>query len=177
MLTLQNLRLFLSYTLNITSLLTTTLRLASMAENSFNAVERVGNYIELPSEAPLVIDNNRPPPGWPSSGVVEFKNVVMRYRQELPLVLHDVSFRVMPSEKVGIVGRTSAGKSSMFNTLFRIVELESGNILIDECNISKIGLADLRKSLGIVPQAPVLFSGNLLSSYGILYLTLCHSCT
>lgn len=153
--------LLLSYTLNITSLLTITLRLASLAENSFNAVERVATYIDLPSEGPLVIDNNRPPHGWPSSGVVEFKKVVMRYRQELPPVLHDVSFRVMPSEKVGIVGRTGAGKSSMFNTLFRIVELESGSILIDDCDISKIGLEDLRKSLGIIPQAPVLFSGTV----------------
>jgi ATP-binding cassette subfamily C (CFTR/MRP) protein 1 len=149
--------LLLSYTLNITSLLTITLRLASLAENSFNAVERAGTCIDLPSEGPLVIDNNRPPHGWPSSGVIEFKKVVMRYRQELPPVLHDVSSRVMPSEKVGIVGRTGAGKSSMFNTLFRIVELESGSILIDDCDISKIGLGDLRKSPGIIPQAPVLF--------------------
>jgi ATP-binding cassette subfamily C (CFTR/MRP) protein 1 len=156
--------LLLSYTLNITSLLTITLQLASLAENSFNAVERAGTFIDLPSEGPLVIDNNRPPHGWPSSGVIEFKKVVMRYRQELPPVLHDVSSRVMPSEKVGIVGHTGAGKSSMFNTLFRIVELESGSILIDDCDISKIGLGGLRKSPGIIPQAPVLFFQGQYSS-------------
>ncbi|XP_057833257.2 ABC transporter C family member 2 [Cryptomeria japonica] len=153
--------LLLSYTLNITSLLTATLRLASLAENSFNAVERVGTYTDLPSEAPLIIENCRPPQGWPSSGIVEFKNVVMRYRQDLPPVLRGISFRIMSTEKVGVVGRTGAGKSTMFNSLFRIVELECGKILIDDCDVSKFGLNDLRKALGIIPQSPVLFSGTV----------------
>uniref|UniRef100_A0A3N7FRF2 ABC-type xenobiotic transporter n=2 Tax=Populus trichocarpa TaxID=3694 RepID=A0A3N7FRF2_POPTR len=142
--------LLLSYALNITSLLTAVLRLASLAENSLNSVERVGTYIELPSEAPLVIESNRPPPGWPSSGAIKFEDVVLRYRPELPPVLHGLSFTIFPSDKVGIVGRTGAGKSSMLNALFRIVELERGRILIDDCNISKFGLMDLRKVLGTV---------------------------
>ncbi|KDO75335.1 hypothetical protein CISIN_1g0003511mg, partial [Citrus sinensis] len=153
--------LLLSYALNITSLLTAVLRLASLAENSLNAVERVGNYIELPSEAPLVIESNRPPPGWPSSGSIKFEDVVLRYRPELPPVLHGLSFTIPPSDKVGIVGRTGAGKSSMLNTLFRIVELERGRILIDGFDIAKFGLMDLRKILGIIPQSPVLFSGTV----------------
>ncbi|KAI9385627.1 hypothetical protein POPTR_011G091200v4 [Populus trichocarpa] len=153
--------LLLSYALNITSLLTAVLRLASLAENSLNSVERVGTYIELPSEAPLVIESNRPPPGWPSSGAIKFEDVVLRYRPELPPVLHGLSFTIFPSDKVGIVGRTGAGKSSMLNALFRIVELERGRILIDDCDISKFGLMDLRKVLGIIPQAPVLFSGTV----------------
>ncbi|KAF9620671.1 hypothetical protein IFM89_013971 [Coptis chinensis] len=153
--------LLLSYALNITNLLTFVLRLASLAENSLNAVERVGTYIELPSEAPGVIESNRPPPGWPSSGLIQFENVVLRYRPELPPVLHGLSFTVSPSEKVGIVGRTGAGKSSMLNALFRIVELESGKIWIDGCDIAKLGLTDLRKVLGIIPQSPVLFSGTV----------------
>ncbi|XP_077243837.1 multidrug resistance-associated protein 2 [Tasmannia lanceolata] len=153
--------LLLTYALNITSLLTAVLRLASMAENSLNAVERVGTYIELPSEAPLVIESNRPPPGWPSSGTIKFEDVVLRYRPELPPVLHGLSFTISPSEKVGIVGRTGAGKSSMLNALFRIVELEKGRILIDDCDAAKFGLADLRKVLGIIPQSPVLFSGTV----------------
>ena len=154
--------LLLSYALSITSSLTAVLRLASLAENSLNSVERVGNYIELPSEAPLVIENNRPPPGWPSSGSIKFEDVVLRYRPELPPVLHGVSFFISPMDKVGIVGRTGAGKSSLLNALFRIVEVEKGRILIDECDIGKFGLMDLRKVLGIIPQAPVLFSGMLL---------------
>ncbi|KEH36697.1 multidrug resistance protein ABC transporter family protein [Medicago truncatula] len=153
--------LLLSYALNITSLLTGVLRLASLAENSLNSVERVGTYIDLPSEAPSVIDDNRPPPGWPSSGSIKFDEVVLRYRPELPPVLHGLSFTIFPSDKVGIVGRTGAGKSSMLNALFRIVELEKGRILIDDRDIAKFGLADLRKVLGIIPQSPVLFSGTV----------------
>ena len=152
--------LLLSYTLNITSLLSGVLRQASRAENSFNSVERVGTYIDLPSEAPTVIENNRPPPGWPSSGSIRFEDVVLRYRPELPPVLHGISFKISPSEKLGIVGRTGAGKSSMINALFRIVELERGRILIDEYDIAKFGLTDLRKVLSIIPQSPVLFSGK-----------------
>ncbi|CAA6668089.1 unnamed protein product [Spirodela intermedia] len=128
--------LLLTYTLNITNLLTAVLRLASLAENSLNAVERVGTYIELPSEAPLVVESNRPPPGWPAAGVIKFQDVVLRYRPELP------------PEKIGIVGRTGAGKSSMLNALFRIVEAERGRIFIDECDVSRLGLTDLRKVLG-----------------------------
>jgi len=162
--------LLLSYALSITSSLTAVLRLASLAENSLNSVERVGNYIEIPSEAPLVIENNRPPPGWPSSGSIKFEDVVLRYRPELPPVLHGVSFLISPMDKVGIVGRTGAGKSSLLNALFRIVELEKGRILIDECDIGRFGLMDLRKVLGIIPQAPVLFSGmSCISSGAYIY--------
>ncbi|PIA50779.1 hypothetical protein AQUCO_01200196v1 [Aquilegia coerulea] len=153
--------LILSYAFNMTNLLTSVLRLASVAENSLNAVERAGTYMELPSEASDVIESNRPLPGWPSSGLIQFENVILRYRPELPPVLHDLSFTVSPSEKVGIVGRTGAGKSSILNALFRIVELERGRILIDGCNISTLGLTDLRRFLGIIPQSPVLFSGTV----------------
>lgn len=153
--------LLLSYALNITSMMTAVLRLASLAENSFNAVERVGNYCDITPEAPLIVDEHRPPGGWPSAGAVEFVDVVMRYRPDLPPVLHGVSISIKPMEKIGVVGRTGAGKSSLINTLFRIVEPESGRILIDSCNIGEFGLQDLRKSLGIIPQSPVLFSGDL----------------
>ncbi|KAL2524409.1 ABC transporter C family member 2 [Abeliophyllum distichum] len=153
--------LLLTYALNITNLLTAVLRLASISENSLNAVERVGTYIELPSEAPAIIEDSRPPPGWPSAGSIQFEDVVLRYRPELPPVLHGISFTISPSDKVGIVGRTGAGKSSMLNALFRIVELEKGRILIDDCDIGKFGLTDLRKVLGIIPQSPVLFSGTV----------------
>ncbi|KAL5771882.1 hypothetical protein ACOSQ2_011806 [Xanthoceras sorbifolium] len=153
--------LLLSYTLNITTLLSGVLRQASRAENSLNSVERVGTYIDLPSEAPAIIESNRPPPGWPSSGSIKFKDVVLRYRPELPPVLHGLSFVISPCEKVGIVGRTGAGKSSMLNALFRIVELERGRILIDDCDVAKFGLTDLRKVLSIIPQSPVLFSGTV----------------
>ncbi|CAL5367296.1 unnamed protein product [Camellia sinensis] len=153
--------LLLSYSLNITNLLSNVLRQASRAENSLNAIERVGTYIDLPSEAPAIIESHRPPPGWPSLGSIKFEDVVLRYRPELPPVLHGLSFTISPSEKVGIVGRTGAGKSSMVNALFRIVELERGKILIDDCDVAKFGLTDLRKVLSIIPQSPVLFSGTI----------------
>ncbi|XP_028090867.1 ABC transporter C family member 12-like isoform X4 [Camellia sinensis] len=153
--------LLLSYSLNITNLLSNVLRQASRAENSLNAVERVGTYIDLPSEAPAIIESHRPPPGWPSLGSIEFKDIVLRYRPELPPVLHGLSFTISPCKKVGIVGRTGAGKSSLVNALFRIVELEGGRILIDDCDVAKFGLMDLRKVLSIIPQSPVLFSGTI----------------
>lgn len=163
--------LLLSYSLNITNLMSNVLRQASRAENSFNAVERVGTYIDLPSEAPEIIENNRPPPGWPSLGLVEFENVGFRYRHGLPPVLHGVSFAVSPSEKVGIVGRTGAGKSTIINALFRMVELEKGRIFIDNYDISTFGLKDLRKVLGIIPQSPVLFSGMIIACLRCMGLT------
>ncbi|XP_049372840.1 ABC transporter C family member 12-like isoform X2 [Solanum verrucosum] len=152
--------LLLSYSLNITTLLSNTLRQASRAENSLNAVERVGTYIDLPSEAQNVI-SSQPPPDWPSSGFIKFEDVVLRYRPGLPPVLHGLSFEISSGQKVGIVGRTGAGKSSMLNALFRIVELERGRILIDDCDVANIELTDLRSALSIIPQSPVLFSGTV----------------
>ncbi|KAJ6416511.1 hypothetical protein OIU84_002384 [Salix udensis] len=153
--------LLLSYTSNITDLLSNVLRQASKAENSLNSVERVSTYIDLPSEAPAIVKSNRPDPAWPFSGLIKFKDVVLRYRPELPPVLHGLSFAVSPSEKLGIAGRTGAGKSSMLNALFRIVELERGEITIHGCDVTKLGLTDLRKVLSIIPQSPVLFSGTV----------------
>ncbi|WZZ03807.1 hypothetical protein YC2023_089728 [Brassica napus] len=172
--------LLLSYTLNITSLLSGVLRQASRAENSLNSVERVGNYIDLPSEAADVIENNRPVSDWPSRGSIKFEDVYLRYRTGLPPVLHGLSFSVSPSEKVGVVGRTGAGKSSMLNALFRIVEVEKGRITIDDYDVAKFGLMDLRRVLSIIPQSPVLFSGqcvvydNIVSMFLLfLYENLC----
>ncbi|XP_027190434.1 ABC transporter C family member 12-like [Cicer arietinum] len=151
--------LLLSYTLNITNLLSGVRRQASKAENSLNSVERIDTYINLETEGLGIIETNRPPPGWPTSGSIEFENVVLSYRPELPPVLHGLSFTVPSTEKIGVVGRTGAGKSSILNALFRIVELQSGRIIIDGCDISTFELADLRRVLTIIPQSPVLFSG------------------
>ncbi|KAL8468613.1 hypothetical protein ACS0TY_031708 [Phlomoides rotata] len=153
--------LLLSYSLNITNLLSNVFRQASRAENSLNSVERVGTYVDLPSEAPDVVEGNRPPPGWPDAGSVKFEDVYLRYRPGLPPVLRGLSFTIHPYRKVGIVGRTGAGKSSMINALFRIVELERGRISIDGYDVAKFGLTDLRKVLSIIPQSPVLFSGTV----------------
>ncbi|KAJ2807434.1 hypothetical protein H4R20_001292, partial [Coemansia guatemalensis] len=128
---------------------------------SMTHLERAAEYADLPSEAADVIDDNRPKEAWPEQGVVEFKNYSTRYREGLDLVLKDLSFRVLPRQKVGIVGRTGAGKSSLTLALFRIIEAASGQILLDGEEISKYGLFDVRSKLSIIPQDPVLFAGTV----------------
>ena len=100
---------------------------------------------------------------WPKEGKVEFREVVARYRKDLPPVLKGLSFDIKPMEKVGLVGRTGAGKSSLFLTLFRIVEVDdgSGTISIDGVDTSAVGLKLLRDSISIIPQEPVLFVGSV----------------
>ena len=98
---------------------------------------------------------------WPSQGLVEFKDVELRYRPELPLVLHGVSFTLNPGEKVGIIGRTGAGKSSIAQALFRTVELSGGSISIDGRNLREIGLDTLRSRIAIIPQDAFLFGGTV----------------
>jgi len=117
-------------------------------------------YINGPEEAPP-ITNVRPPKDWPRDGAIEFENFAMRYREGLDPVLHGISCKIRPHEKVGIVGRTGAGKSSIALSLFRLVEAMEGKIIIDGENISLLGLKDLRSKLSIIPQDPVLFSGTL----------------
>ncbi|CAI7913506.1 unnamed protein product, partial [Closterium sp. NIES-54] len=153
--------LILVYALQITAMMTMVLRLLSVAETSFNAVERVGSYADIPAEAPAIIPSHRPPPGWPQQGEVLFEDVVMRYRPDLPPVLRGLSALVQGGEKVGVVGRTGAGKSSLFNSLFRLAEIESGLICIDGQDLKLFGVTDVRRALMIIPQTPVLFTGTL----------------
>ncbi|KAJ2537733.1 ATP-binding cassette glutathione S-conjugate transporter ycf1, partial [Coemansia sp. RSA 1933] len=119
-------------------------------------------YLEnLQQEAPMVLQHARPPKSWPNTGTVEFKNYSMRYRSELELTLREISFSVCANEKVGIVGRTGAGKSSLSQALMRLVEPASGKIFIDDVDISSIGLYDLRSRISIIPQDPTLFVGTI----------------
>ncbi|KAJ2497314.1 hypothetical protein GGH96_005197 [Coemansia sp. RSA 1972] len=129
--------------------------------NSMVQLERVIEYAELPSEAPEVIEDRRPAASWPAQGMVEFKDYSTRYREGLDLVLKGLSFRVLPNQKVGIVGRTGAGKSSLTLALFRVIEAAGGQILIDGEDIAKYGLFDVRSKLSIIPQDPVLFAGTV----------------
>ncbi|KAJ2525075.1 hypothetical protein GGI11_000347 [Coemansia sp. RSA 2049] len=113
------------------------------------------------AKANQVIEDNRPKDSWPEQGVVEFKNYSTRYREGLDLALENISFRVMPRQKVGIVGRTGSGKTSLTLALFRIIEAAEGKILIDGEDIFKYGLFDVRSKLSIIPQDPVLFAGTV----------------
>jgi len=125
-------------------------------ENDMNSVERVIHYVRnLEQEPPHEIPERKPMAPWPAEGHVEIKDVVLKYRPELPDVLRGLTMDVAPGEKVGIVGRTGAGKSSIMTALYRLVELSTGTIKIDGVDISTIGLKDLRSALAIIPQDPV----------------------
>ncbi|XP_042196500.1 multidrug resistance-associated protein 5 isoform X2 [Callorhinchus milii] len=157
--------LAISYAVQLTGLFQFTVRLASETEARFTSVERINHYItNVESEAPTHVPGSRPPPGWPQEGRIEFSDVEMRYRDNLPLVLKKITFDIKPREKVGIVGRTGSGKSSLGVTLFRLVENCNGSIIIDNVKISDIGLDDLRKKLSIIPQEPMLFIGTVRSN-------------
>ncbi|XP_061612364.1 ATP-binding cassette sub-family C member 3 isoform X3 [Phyllopteryx taeniolatus] len=153
--------LSVSYALQVTMSLNWMVRMTSDLENNIVAVERVKEYSETKTEAPWEIEDKKPPPDWPIQGNVEFHNYSVRYREGLDLVLKNLSLSVKGGEKVGIVGRTGAGKSSMTLCLFRLLEAAEGEISIDDVKISEIGLHDLRSKLTIIPQEPVLFSGTL----------------
>ncbi|KAF4697379.1 ATP-binding cassette sub- C member 8 [Perkinsus olseni] len=156
--------LAISSALQITAALSMLTRVIAMAENSFNSVERIVEYSEVEPEAPPVIENNRPPKNWPEEGNITYKMVTARYRSDLAPVLRNVSFSLKGGEKIGVIGRTGAGKTSLLLTLFRIIEIESGRMTIDGVDISKIGLRDLRSKLGIIPQEPLIFGGTLRSN-------------
>ncbi|XP_054885537.1 canalicular multispecific organic anion transporter 1 [Poeciliopsis prolifica] len=152
--------LSISYALNVTQTLNWLVRMTSELETNIVAVERVSEYCELVNEAPWVTQH-RPSEKWPEAGRLKFVDYKVRYRPELDLVLNGITCDIGSTEKIGIVGRTGAGKSSLTNCLFRIIEAADGRILIDDVDISKIGLHDLRNRLTIIPQDPVLFSGPL----------------
>ncbi|WWD05496.1 hypothetical protein V865_003573 [Kwoniella europaea PYCC6329] len=153
--------LLMSYTISVTGTLNWLVRSASEVEQNIVSVERVLGYANLPSEAADFIEDKKPSPKWPEQGSIEFDNFSMRYRPELELCLRDVSFKINGGERVGVVGRTGAGKSSLTLALFRILEAAGGRILIDGIDISTIGLHDLRSVVSIIPQDPQLFEGSL----------------
>ncbi|ODH26599.1 hypothetical protein ACO22_04525 [Paracoccidioides brasiliensis] len=153
--------LSMSYALQITQSLNWIVRQTVEVETNIVSVERVLEYANLPNEAPDVIFKKRPQIGWPSQGGVQFKNYSTRYREGLDLVLQDINLDIKPHEKIGVVGRTGAGKSSLTLALFRIIEATAGNISIDGLDISTIGLLDLRGRLAIIPQDAALFEGTV----------------
>ncbi|XP_035535343.1 multidrug resistance-associated protein 5 [Morone saxatilis] len=157
--------LAISYAVQLTGLFQFTVRLASETEARFTSVERIHHYIQsLSQEAPARVKGCAPPADWPQEGELVLREVEMRYQENLPLVLNKISCTIRPKEKIGIVGRTGSGKSSLGVVLFRLVERCGGSILIDGIDISDIGLADLRSKLSIIPQDPVLFSGTVRSN-------------
>lgn len=153
--------LSVSYALQITQTLNWLVRMTSDVETNIVAVERIKEYGETKQEAAWELQNSTLPRDWPEQGRVEFQDFQVRYREGLELVLKGISFTVEGGEKVGIVGRTGAGKSSLTLALFRIIESAGGKIIIDGQDISQLGLHALRSRLTIIPQDPVLFSGTM----------------
>ena len=153
--------LAISYSLDTTQDLNWVVRMVTDMETQIVSVERIEEYTELPSEAPAHIPETQPSESWPFKGDIAINQIVMRYRPELEPVIKELSVHILPGEKVGVVGRTGAGKSSLVLCLMRIIELERGSIEIDGVDISKIGLEDLRSKIAIIPQEPLLFSGTI----------------
>ncbi|ONI13655.1 hypothetical protein PRUPE_4G235100 [Prunus persica] len=133
-------------------------------ENRIISVERLLQYTSIPSEPPLVIESNQPDLSWPLRGKVDIHDLQVRYAPHMPLVLRGITCSFPGGMKTGIVGRTGSGKSTLIQTLFRIVDPASGQILIDGIDISSIGLHDLRSRLSIIPQDPTMFEGTVRSN-------------
>ncbi|KAK6173040.1 hypothetical protein SNE40_016576 [Patella caerulea] len=149
------------YAIQVTQSLNIFVQVSTQLEVNIVSVERILEYTDIPQEADWFIEESKPPDEWPNSGEIQLDNLQTRYRADLPLVLKGISCSVRGGEKVGIVGRTGAGKSSLSMVLFRIIESTGGVIRVDGIDIAALGLHDLRSNITILPQDPVLFTGAL----------------
>ena len=139
------------------------IRLYADLENCMTASQRILDYTELEIEDELSkpFDEKLHKDGWPMQGVIEFSKSTMRYRKELPPAIMDLNFKAESGMKIGIVGRTGSGKSSILQTLFRLVDLDVGEIKIDGVNVKDAGLHQLRKQIAFIPQNPFLIQGTI----------------
>ena len=156
--------LVLTYALGFWMSLNWTVRSFSEVESRMTSVERLRHFATLDAEPITTSTPLAASVAWPTHGAISVRNLCVRYAAHLPRVLHDVSFDVAPAMKVGIIGRTGSGKSTLFQSLFRFVEPESGVITIDGIDITSIPLARLRRSIAIIPQDPTLFIGTVRSN-------------
>ena len=135
-------------------------RQSAEVTNQMVSVERIIEFCNLEPEAPLELESDKElGNSWPSNGAIQVQNLSVRYRPALPLALNDISCTIENGSRVGIVGRMGSGKSTMVQTLFRLLEAEKGTLTIDGVDIAKVGLHRLRKRISVIPQVPTLFSG------------------
>ncbi|CAM4787371.1 unnamed protein product [Rotaria magnacalcarata] len=159
--------LSITFCISLTNLFQWTVRQSAEAENLMTSAERIHEYGQLAPESHIENSKSetsvRLPTDWPSRGVIEFKDYTFRYRPELDPVLKNLNLRIESKEKIGIMGRTGAGKSSLLQALFRLVDDSSitGSILIDNIDIGCLSLDQLRSHLSVIPQVPILFCGTL----------------
>lgn len=153
--------LSLSYAIAFSESALWIVRLYANVEMNMNSVERLQEYLEVEQEPPYEIPETEPPASWPERGVISVRDVSLRYAPELPRVIKNVTFDVQANHKIGIVGRTGAGKSTIITAFFRFLDPETGSIWIDGIDITKIGLRNLRQAITIIPQDPTLFSGTI----------------
>lgn len=157
------------YVIQLTGLFQWTVRQSAEVENLMVSVERIVAYRDVAPEPPLLsaemvaTDSGAicPALDWPMHGAIEAKNLVCSYRADLAPVINGVSFSVKAGQRVGIVGRTGAGKSSLMSVLLRLIDIVGGSVSIDGVDISRIGLHDLRKKVSVIPQVPFLFLGTM----------------
>lgn len=157
--------LLLSFIIQLANTVSTAVVMYTQVEQDMNSTERIMEYVyEIPQEAAYVKSDTKPHPEWPTAGQISFESACLSYRPGLPLALKNFTAHIKPGEKVGICGRTGAGKSSIMVSLYRLAELESGYISIDGIDIKNLGLYNLRSKLSIIPQDPVLFRGTIRSN-------------
>ncbi|XP_023369623.1 multidrug resistance-associated protein 6 [Otolemur garnettii] len=157
-----------SAALQVTQTLQWAVRSWTDLEGSIVSVERMKDYARTPKEAPWRLPSCAAQPVWPHGGEIEFRGFGLRYRPELPLAIRDVSFKIHAGEKVGIVGRTGAGKSSLAGGLLRLQEAAEGEVWIDGVLTANVGLHTLRSRITIIPQDPILFPGSLRMNLDLL---------
>lgn len=156
--------LSLSYGISFSESALWIVRLYSNIEMNMNSVERLQEFLTVDQEPPAIIPETEPRASWPEKGEIDVQDVSLRYAPDLPRVIKNVTFHVNPCNKIGIVGRTGAGKSTIITAFFRFLDPETGSIRIDGVDISKIGLQNLRQALTIIPQDPTLFTGTIRSN-------------
>ncbi|XWS46668.1 hypothetical protein CRYUN_Cryun14cG0087500 [Craigia yunnanensis] len=160
----ENVGLSLSYGLSLNGVLFWAIYMSCFVENRMVSIERIKQFSSIQPEAVWHIEDRIPPPNWPAHGNVELKDLQVRYRPSTPLVLKGITLSINGGEKIGVVGRTGSGKSTLIQVFFRLVEPTGGKIIIDGIDICMLGLHDLRSCFGIIPQEPVLFEGTVRSN-------------